>query len=83
MFFVFVSFSALFRLLYVYVCLVGIKLGLGSCVLTFWERAAHSVNRVFFLCLVVSYFGFRREFDSDCSSSWSLLTVKHHNSTSV
>ena len=32
-------------------CLNDIKLGLGSCVATFWERAAHSVNRLS-LCIV-------------------------------
>ena len=38
-------------------CLDDIQLGLGS----FWERATHSVNRVFsfyHVILVVSHFGF-------------------------
>ena len=48
-------FSVLLVLLSVYVlflpamCLDDFKLGLGSCVTTFWERAAHSVNILFSL----------------------------------
>ena len=47
---------------------------------TVWERAAHSVNRMFslfclFAALVVSHFGFdRRDLGSDCIISWSLLS---------
>ena len=45
------------------VCLGDIYLGLGSRVATFWERAAYSVYRMFYLlclfvALVVSRFGF-------------------------
>ena len=45
------------------VCLDEIYLGLGSLVVTFWERATHSVKRMFsllylFVALVVSHFGF-------------------------
>ena len=40
------------------VCLDEIYLGLGSLVVTFWERATHSVNRMFFVALAVSHFGF-------------------------
>ena len=43
------------------VCLNDIYLGLGSRVATFWERAAHLVNRMFslyFVILVISHFGF-------------------------
>ena len=32
-------------------CLSDIKVGLGSCVAIFWERAAHSVNRMMSLYL--------------------------------
>ena len=47
---------------------------------TFRERAAHSINRMFVLCLfailVVSKFGFAPEGEtgSDCTSSWSVFT---------
>ena len=42
---------------------VCIYLGLCTLVATFWERAAHSVNRMFtllclFVALIVSHFGF-------------------------
>ena len=33
-------------------CLDDIKLGLGSCVVPFWERAANSVNSLFSLYYV-------------------------------
>ena len=48
-------FSVLLILLSVYVlfspsmCLDNFKLGLGSCVTIFWERAVHSVNLLFSL----------------------------------
>ena len=43
---------------------------------TFWERAAHSADRMhsllcLFVTLVVSHFGF----EDDCVSSWPLLTI--------
>ena len=51
-------------------------------VATFWERAAHSVDRLFFLyyvyvMLVFARFGFedRTDSGSDCDGSWSLLTL--------
>ena len=45
-------------------CLDDIYLSIGSCVATFWKRAAHSVIHMFsvFICLfvilIVSHFGF-------------------------
>ena len=58
------------------VCL-DIYLGLGSWVATFWERAAHLVNRVFSLSICsFDCFPFRfqmQDLDSDCFCSWSLL----------
>ena len=60
MFLALVSVSVLFS---PSMCLDYIWLGSGSCVATFWERAAYSVNRMFsllclFVALVVYHFGF-------------------------
>ena len=77
MFLVLVPVTVLFHLL---VCLDDIYLCLCSSVAAFWERAAHSVNRIFslvclFVALVVSHFCFRgQDIGSECVSSWSLLT---------
>ena len=43
------------------------KLGSGGCVSTFWERAAHSVNRMFSIVFPVLVLRVQ------LSSSWSLL----------
>ena len=67
-----------------YVCTYYFQFGLGCGVATFWERAAHSVDHMFFSILTICNFSYFPcvfvffvndiDFGSNCPSSWSLLT---------